>query len=150
MTYSYKHLRSPDLGTFKKLLKVFGEAFDEKATYQDKVPSEAYLKSFLDKEHVIALVALKDNKVVGGLVAYVLEKFEQNRREIYIYDLAVDEKHRRQKVATQLILELKKIAKKLKAYVIYVQADPVDPPAMKLYESLGTKESVFHYDISVE
>jgi len=150
MTYSYKHLKSSDLNTFKKLLKVFGEAFDEKETYQDKVPSDTYLKSFLDKEHVIALAALENDEVAGGLVAYVLEKFEQDRREIYIYDLAVDENHRRQKVATQLILELKKIAKKLKAYVIYVQADPVDPPAMKLYESLGTKESVFHYDIAVD
>jgi aminoglycoside 3-N-acetyltransferase I len=33
------------------------------------------------------------------------------------------------------------------AYVIFVQADKVDDAAIKLYESLGTREDVFHFDI---
>ncbi len=84
---------------------------------------------------------------MAGLTAYVLEKFEQDRREIYIYDLAVLENHRRKGLATKLISELKNIAKKRDAYVIYVQADHGDTPAIRLYESLGTKEEVYHFDI---
>jgi aminoglycoside 3-N-acetyltransferase I len=38
---------------------------------------------------VIALVALSNGEVVGGLVAYELDELEQARREIYIYDLVV-------------------------------------------------------------
>jgi len=34
---------------------------------------------------------MMEKTVVGGLAAYVLEKFEQQRREIYIYDLAVSD-----------------------------------------------------------
>jgi aminoglycoside 3-N-acetyltransferase I len=37
---------------------------------------------------------------VGGLIAYELEKFERARSELYIYDLAVAEDHRRRGVAT--------------------------------------------------
>ena len=48
----------------------------------------------IGKNHFIALVALDGNKVVGGLAAYVLDKFEQERKEIYIYDLAVSKDHR--------------------------------------------------------
>ena len=47
------------------------------------------------------------NEVIGGLAAYELDKFEQDRREIYIYDLAVSEQYRRRRIATSLIVELK-------------------------------------------
>jgi aminoglycoside 3-N-acetyltransferase I len=30
-----------------------------------------------------------------------------------------------------------------------VQADPPDAPAVALYESLGTREAVYHFDIPV-
>ena len=32
---------------------------------------------------------------------------------------------------------------------MFVQADRTDPPAIRLYESLGTREDVHHFDISV-
>ena len=88
-------------------------------------------------------------EVVGGLAAYELDKFEQDRREIYIYDLAVIERHRRRGVATGLIGELRKIASEQNVYVIFVQADTEDGPAIALYESLGTKETAYHFDIDV-
>jgi aminoglycoside 3-N-acetyltransferase I len=39
---------------------------------------------------------LKSGVVVGGIAAYELKKFEQERSEIYIYDLAVASEHRRE------------------------------------------------------
>ena len=35
------------------------------------------------------------------------------------------------------------------AYVIFVQADYIDPPAIALYEKLGNREAVLHFDINV-
>ena len=77
----------------------------------------------------------------------MLDKLEQRRSEIYIYDLAVAEAHRRQGIATALIEELKDIASRIGAWVIYVQADYGDEPAVALYEKLGTREDVMHFDI---
>jgi aminoglycoside 3-N-acetyltransferase I len=34
--------------------------------------------------------------------------------------------------------------------VIFVQADYVDAPAVALYEKLGRREEVLHFDIEVE
>jgi aminoglycoside 3-N-acetyltransferase I len=107
----------------------------------------AYLKGLLGSSHFIALAALKDGAVVGGLAAYQLQKFEQERSEIYIYDLAVAAAHRRKGIATALIEELKIIAAKRGAYVIYVQADRGDAPAISLYTKLGIGEEVLHFDI---
>ena len=94
-----------------------------------------------------SLAALKADEVVGGLAAYELNKFEQERSEIYIYDLAVAEGHRRQGIATALIQELRKIAASRGAYVIFVQADLGDDPAIALYTKLGAREDVLHFDI---
>jgi len=111
MEYVYKHLSAGDVPVLKALLAVFGEAFAEPDTYQGAVPSDAYLEGLLAKPHFIALAALEREDVVGGLAAYELQKFERARSEVYIYDLAVHESHRRRGVATGLIRELGRIAK---------------------------------------
>jgi aminoglycoside 3-N-acetyltransferase I len=147
--YAYRQLTCADVPLFKDLLRVFGEAFDEVDTYQHSVPCDDYLTRLLSKQHFIAVVAMKGEEVVGGLAAYELDKFEQDRREIYIYDLAVAQSHRRRGVATGMIGELKRIASKRDVYVIFVQADLWDGPAIALYESLGTKETAHHFDIDV-
>lgn len=147
MEYEYKQLTSSDLDLFKQLMVVLGKAFNDLPTFQDNVPSDEYIRNLLNKDTFIVVVGLFDGKVVGGLAAYVLEKFEQPRSEIYIYDLAVAEEHRRKGVATGSINLLRKIAHQKGAYVIFVQADYGDDPAIKLYESLGIREEVLHFDI---
>ena len=149
MAYSYHYLTAADVPLMKGLLKMFGHAFDDVVTYQNAVPDDGYLGSLLAKRHFIALAATAGNEVVGGLAAYVLDKFERDRREIYIYDLAVAEEHRRRGIATALINRLIDIARDRRAYAIFVQADSDDDPAIKLYETLGAKEEVYHFDIAV-
>ena len=142
-------LTTADVPLLRALNALFGEAFDDPATYGAAPPSEVYLEALLAKEHVIVLVALLGQKVVGGLVAYELDKFERMRRELYIYDLAVAEMHRRQGIATALIQCLREIAVGRGAWVVYVQADYGDEPAIALYEKVGTREDVLHFDIEV-
>jgi aminoglycoside 3-N-acetyltransferase I len=84
MTYCYKRLTNFDTQLFKQLLTVSAEAFDEPEVYQNKVPSDIYLRNLLAIEDFLVLVALDRNLVVGGLTAHVLRKFEQERKEIYI------------------------------------------------------------------
>ncbi len=148
MEHSYKQISAIDLPLLKSLLAVFGEAFGEPDTYQGAVPTDAYLEALLRKPHFIALAALRGEEVVGGLAAYELEKFERARSEIYIYDLAVREADRRKGVATGLIRALGRIAQERGAHVMFVQADRGDDPAIRLYESLGTREDVYHFDIA--
>lgn len=131
------------------MLALFGEVFEEPATFSSNPPSDEYLQGLLAKPHFIALAARDGDEVIGALAAYVLDKFEQARSEIYIYDLAVSAKHRRRGVATGLIRELQHIGAERGAWVIFVQADPPDEPAIRLYESLGVREEVLHFDIPV-
>jgi aminoglycoside 3-N-acetyltransferase I len=149
MGYTFEQLTTSDINLLKDLLRVFGEAFEDVETYQGAVPEDDYLRSLLAMPHFIAVAARGRGEVIGGLAAYELQKFERDRREIYIYDLAVAKEHRRKGVATGLIAELKRVAATRGAYVIYVQADRDDGPAIALYQGLGTREDVHHFDFIV-
>ena len=45
------------------------------------------------------------------------------------------------------IEELQRVARERGAYVIFVQADHGDDPAIALYTKLGVREDVLHFDI---
>jgi aminoglycoside 3-N-acetyltransferase I len=144
-----RQLVAADVDLMRQLLRVFGDVFDEPKTYQARQPSDAYLKGLLDGDSFIALAALADGEVVGGLAAYHLRKFEQERSEIHVYDLAVAEAYRRRGIATGLFERLKAIAAERGVYLIFVQADYGDDPAIALYTKLGAREEVLHFDIEV-
>jgi aminoglycoside 3-N-acetyltransferase I len=107
-------------------------------------------RDLLGDRGFIALAAVEGGAVIGALAAYVLCKFERERSEAYIYDLAVSENYRRRGVATALIAALMPIAKARGAYLLFVQADYGDDPAIALYTKLGVREDVMHFDIAVD
>ena len=145
--FEIQTLSSADIGTMRQMLAMFGEAFDERETYTASQPSDGYLQDLLSSGTFVAVAATSGGKVIGGLAAYFLRKFEQARTEIYIYDLAVDEAFRGRGIATAMIEALKKLAAAKGAWVIYVQADHGDDAAIALYTQLGVREDVLHFDI---
>lgn len=139
-----------DVGLMHDMMTLFGEIFDEPGTYDAARPDDAYLASLLGSDTFIALAAVTDDRVVGAMVAYVLPKFEQRRSEVYVYDVAVAADFRRRGIATALFTALKPLARARGAHVIMVQADSGDAAAIALYETLGTREDVVHFDVKPE
>lgn len=146
--YTIRRLGPGDLPLMTGMLDLFGRAFEEPVTYGAKRPGDVYLQRLLAGDSFIGIVAVAEDVVIGGIGAYELRKFEQERSEIYIYDLAVEEEQRRRGVATAMIEALKDIARERGAWVIYVQADLQDDPAIALYTKLGVREDVLHFDIA--
>jgi ribosomal protein S18 acetylase RimI-like enzyme len=141
-------LATGDVALLRSMLSMFGEAFDDSGTYAAAPPGTPYLERLLGRDTFVALAALEGERVVGALAAYVLPKFEQERSEIYIYDLAVARARRREGIATAMIAELRRIGAARGAYVIFVQADRGDDAAIALYSKLGIREDVMHFDIA--
>lgn len=150
-----RQLQPDDAGLMDALLDFFAEAFDDPASYSRQRPGADYVRKLLGGDSFIALAAfdgdVRAGSITGALCAYQLRKFEQERSEIYIYDLAVAATHRRRGIATALIQSLQEIAAARGAWVIFVQADtePEDEPAIALYSKLGVRENVLHFDIPV-
>ena len=147
MSLEVRRLTPGDTEAFRAMNRLFAQAFDDPESYGSAPPSNAYVGQRLADPSFVALLAAYRGEPVGALAAYELRKFEQERSELYIYDLAVDEAHRRQGVATALIGWLQRYAAGANASVIFVQADPPDLPAVALYDKLGTREEVLHFDI---
>ena len=142
-----RRLGPGDLPAAHAMLDLFAEAFDDPATYAAARPDGAYLARLLADEAVVALAAFDGDAVVGAAVAYELRKFEQARSEMYLYDLAVAPSWRRRGIATALIDALREIAFRRGAWMVFVQADRGDDPAIALYSRLGVREDVLHFDI---
>jgi aminoglycoside 3-N-acetyltransferase I len=102
-TTTIRTITADELSVMDQLLDLFAEAFEDPVAYRSARPGDDYLRRLLGSETFIALAAIRDGTVVGGLAAYELRKFEQERTEIYIYDLAVAGEHRRMGIATALI-----------------------------------------------
>lgn len=145
-----QRLGAEDHALLLRLNALFAEVFGDAETYQGAPPDAAWARETLGRSGVIALVALDGDQVVGGLVAYELDKLERRRREVYLYDLAVAEPQRRRGIATALIDRLRAIARDRGAWVVYVQADHGDDPAIALYTKLGVREDVMHFDLPLD
>lgn len=148
MTRRIERLRPGEARAFRDWLTLFGKAFEEEETYTGTMPSAPYRDRLLSDPNFIALAIFDGDRLTGALAAYTLVKFEQERSEIYIYDLAVDEACRRQGLGEALVNETRRIAHDVGAWVVYVQADHVDPPAIALYTKLGAREDVLHFDMT--
>jgi aminoglycoside 3-N-acetyltransferase I len=149
MPIQTQRLTATDIPLMRALNALFAEAFEDPEHYTANPPPDAWFARQLANPQTIALVAMDAGEMVGGLVAYELPKLEQARSEVYIYDLAVADAHRRKGVATALIELLKGIARDCGAWVVYVQADYGDDPAIALYTKLGAREDVMHFDIAL-
>lgn len=146
---TFRVLSPDDLASMDAMLDLFAAAFEDEASYSSNRPGPAYLRRLLANDYFVALAAERDGELVGAIAAYELVKFEQPRSEMYIYDLAVSAGHRRLGIATGMIEALKTIAAQRGAYVVFVQADHGDDPAIALYSGLGRREDVLHFDIDV-
>jgi aminoglycoside 3-N-acetyltransferase I len=145
-----RRLGGADVGAMRALSALFAEAFEDQKHYSANPPDDAWLRRQLADPRTIVLIADEAGIMTGGLVAYELPKLEQARSEIYIYDLAVASEHRQKGVATTLINALRDIAKDCGAWVMFVQADYGDDPAIALYTKLGRREDVMHFDIGLD
>jgi aminoglycoside 3-N-acetyltransferase I len=147
--YMVRQLQASDVTLMNAMMTAFGKAFNEGDTYTGARPGTPYLERLLGGSQLIALAALRGGAIVGGLVAYELQKFERERSEIYIYDLAVVEAHRRRGIATALIEKLKTLALERTVYAVFVQADREDAAAIAFYDRLGLRKEVLHFDIGI-
>lgn len=147
---STRRIAPGDLAGFRAMNALFSEVFEEPRNYADLPPSDDYALLWLANHDNIAVLAEIDGAPVGAVAGYMLTKFEQERCEVFIYDLAVLKSHRRMGVATAMINEMRRVARERGAWTVFVQADtiPEDEPARALYRSLASEEiTALHFDI---
>lgn len=102
-SWKIRNVRPEDQLEFYAALDLFAHAFEDSKNYLGQPPSADYVFELLSSPHFFLFVAQQGEEIVGALAGYELQKFEQMRREHYIYDIAVHQDHRRKGIATGLI-----------------------------------------------
>lgn len=118
---------------FEMMARVFEEDFEPL--------TEDYLGHLLDREDFWALAAFIGPDIVAGLTAHALPMTRSRSSELFIYDLAVRQDHRRQGVGSRLVSELRAAGAAKGIHEIFVPADNEDRHALDFYRALGAAAS---------
>lgn len=129
-----RQLTTEDLPLFNSLIKIFNLVFEEAESTSG---SEGYLRRLLGRDDFLAIAAISENEVVGGLTAYVLPMVYSDSSEVFLYDMAVLPSHQRQGIGRRLIDELKEYCKNSGVKDFFVLAHEEDLHALEFYRSTG-------------
>lgn len=145
--FKISRLRENDLLLFIKLVELLNEVFEEYYT----VASKERLKKLLSKSEFYAIVIVKNDAIVGGLTAYELQRYYNDKSELYIYDMAVKTELHNQGLGKALINYLKDYGALKGIQTIFVEAHSEDIQAVKFYEStFGKSEKVDHFNFELK
>jgi aminoglycoside 3-N-acetyltransferase I len=128
-----KRLTLGDQELAKVLFATMAEIFAEKSEQL----SANYLDRLLSREDFWAIAAFAGNDIVGGLTAHTLPMTTLEASEIFIYDLAVREDHRRRGVGRLLVSTLREAAARAGIQEVFVFVDNDDTHALDFYRALG-------------
>jgi aminoglycoside 3-N-acetyltransferase I len=147
--FEIKQLTKEDLSAFNSLIDMFNLVFEE----EPKIRTEAHLLKLLGRNDFIAIAAISENEVVGGLTAYELPMVYSDYSEIFLYDLAVKAEYQRMGIGKKLLQSLKEYCIKNEIIEFFVLAHEEDEHAIEFYRATGGKsEKVinFLYETSEE
>lgn len=92
---------------------------------------------FLKDDNNALFVAYLGDIPVGFLTAHRLQRFDERRAEVLIYEVGVDSEYQRMGIGTALLSNVKKWSKKVEADEMWVLTNKSNLAAMEFYESLG-------------
>jgi ribosomal protein S18 acetylase RimI-like enzyme len=109
-----------------------------------------HMASFLANESNYFYVAQVDEKPVGFLVAYKLERCDGEQPMMLLYEIEVLSNYRRRGIARSLVDEIKSTCQQKEFIKLFVVTNESNAPAMGLYRSTGgrrdtTGEAIFVY-----
>tara|TARA_Y100000588_G_scaffold334101_1_gene373374 strand:- start:835 stop:1263 length:429 start_codon:yes stop_codon:yes gene_type:complete len=121
------------------------------ALFWDVVPNRATIVRFLDQPQNILLSAEMGDEPVGQLIAYVLDRWDRDESELFLYSIDVVKTHRRKGVGKALVEELRKLGRAQGCLGTFVFTNESNFPAMQLYQTTGGNRSnpddvMFEYD----
>jgi aminoglycoside 3-N-acetyltransferase I len=143
-----KRLDTGDVALLQQLIQLFREVFER----EEEIDAEpGYLSHLLRNNTFVAVAALLNDKVIGGLTAYELPMYYSASSEMFIYDVAVSTEYQQRGIGKQLLTALKKYCQQQNILEIFVAAHAEDTHALEFYQATGgVAEDVVHFTYSGE
>ncbi|MCI4336430.1 MAG: GNAT family N-acetyltransferase [Thermoplasmata archaeon] len=103
----------------------------------DEPPDPTAIRDYLDDDRNVFYLAFEVGRPVGFLRGSGLGQLKSTRRQMFLYEIAVDPPHRRQGVARLLIEALLQYCRARGFEEVFVFTDPSNDPAVGLYRTTG-------------
>lgn len=142
-----RKLTHVDVSAFKALLLLFNHAFEE----ERDLSTTEHLSALLNDRQFVVMAAFSEEEILGGLTAYELSLYYDNKTEIFLYDMAVHPDHQRKGVGKQLLEFLKAYCAQNQISTFFVLAHEEDVHAIEFYHATsGQREKVANFVYEIE
>lgn len=142
-----KQLKPSDTDVFMAMIEMFNSVFEE----EPAIGSKAHLRRLLTDPHFIAIAAIHEHEVLGGLTAYTLPMYYSDSSEVLLYDMAVRPEHQRAGIGKALLHQLKEYCRENGVGEFFVLAHEEDEHALEFYRSTGGRsEQVVNFVYAVD
>lgn len=128
-----RRLRPGERGMARRLFVMMDDVFD---TPSEEL-SDEYVDALLGDPSFWAIAALRRGEVVGGVTAHTLPMTRAQTSEVFLYDVAVREDHRRQGIGRRMIEALRAGAAEAGVETLFVPAENEDEEALEFYRAIG-------------
>jgi aminoglycoside 3-N-acetyltransferase I len=138
-------LNPSDIELAKRLFLLF--QIDDGVQTPSTAPDD-YLVRLLSRNSFHVIIAIENEKILGGLTAYELPKYKSNQIEMFLYELVVEENFRRKGIGTKLIKFTSELCIEKGIDEMFLATEMDNEPAQRLYQSTGgeSEESlIFSY-----
>jgi ribosomal protein S18 acetylase RimI-like enzyme len=103
----------------------------------DDPPNAGAVRAYLSDERNVFFLAYQDETPVGFLRGTGLGQLKTEQKQMFLYEIGVDERFRRRGVARALIEALLELCRSLRFDEVFVFTDPSNEPAVRLYRTTG-------------
>jgi aminoglycoside 3-N-acetyltransferase I len=121
----------------KKDLEIARKMFTQFLNEGEIVSDDQHLLRLLGKKSFYAVVALLGDTIVGRLIAFELEMYHDNAKEVYLYEIDVEPAYQNQGIGSQLVAFTKRICEQRGVAYMFVGTAADNLPAQKLYAKTG-------------
>jgi aminoglycoside 3-N-acetyltransferase I len=132
--WEIRKLGSGEIELAQELILLFGN--------EDKnrdLPPVEYLAQMLARKDFHVVVAVENEKLIGGLSAYEMKMFKRPTTEMFLYEIEVAQAHRQKGIGKALIEFLKQICLEKGIVEMFVGTSKDNLAAGKLYKATGGK-----------
>ena len=142
-----RKLTHVDVSAFKALLLLFNHAFEE----ERDLSTTEHLSVLLNNRQFVVMAAFSGEEILGGLTAYELPLYYDNKTEIFLYDMAIHPDQQRKGIGKQLLEFLKAYCAKNQINTFFVLAHEEDVHALEFYHATGgQREQVANFIYEIE
>ncbi|NNF34187.1 MAG: GNAT family N-acetyltransferase [Saprospiraceae bacterium] len=110
-----------------------------KVCYPERNHDIIHLKAILSQESNIIVTVSYEGKVIGGATAYIIDMITRLCKELFVYEVGIEESFQCKGYGKMLMEYLFKLAESERCDKVFVITEQSNIKANKLYKSAGCK-----------